>query len=179
LRRASPGQSAQFRWRISRPWAPNKNDPAGREQPGSFLFCCGCGMHNAERASFHATGWLTVANATLCTGTSQSLIHQKPGSSCASTRTPPPILRVRTWGGGGSYLLFGYMNRRIVRCSSGGLFSTIWIPAVSLKAARLGSTRLQRCPIHHKWQLVKRVDPDTLTTQERTAAESIRDLGIP
>jgi hypothetical protein len=60
-----------------------------------------------------------------------------------------------------------------------GPFSTIWIPAVSLKAARLGFARLQRCPIHHKWELVKRVDPDTLTTQERTAAESIRDIGIP
>jgi len=71
------------------------------------------------------------------------------------------------------------MNRRIVRCSSGGLFSTIWIPTASFKAVRLGSSRLQHCPIHHKWELVKRVDPDTLTTQERAEAESIRDIGIP
>ena len=52
----------------SRPnWAsphPNRNDPAGREQPGRFLIC-GCVGNNAERQSFHSRLWITVANATL------------------------------------------------------------------------------------------------------------------
>jgi hypothetical protein len=33
---------------------PNRNDPAGREQPGRSFFCS-CGLFNAERASFHST----------------------------------------------------------------------------------------------------------------------------
>ena len=41
-----------------------RNDPAGREQPGRF-FSCGCALDNAEQASFDSTAWLTVANATL------------------------------------------------------------------------------------------------------------------
>src|SRR3984885_2854746 len=44
--------------------APNRNDPAGREQPGRFFFC-GCGLCNAERASSLPLPWITVANATL------------------------------------------------------------------------------------------------------------------
>jgi hypothetical protein len=39
----------------------------------------------------------------------------------------------------------------IVRCSQGHLFETIWIPLVSFKAVRLGTRRLQRCPIGHHW----------------------------
>jgi hypothetical protein len=71
------------------------------------------------------------------------------------------------------------MDRRIVRCSSGGLFSTIWIPRVSLTAVRLGATRIQRCPIHRKWERVQRIDPDALTTPQRAAAEAVHDVGIP
>jgi hypothetical protein len=71
------------------------------------------------------------------------------------------------------------MDRTIVRCAQGALYSTIWVPLVSLKAVRLGNQRLQRCPVHHKWERVERVDPATLSAEERSQAESIRDIGIP
>jgi hypothetical protein len=47
----------------------------------------------------------------------------------------------------------------IVRCSRGGLFETVWVPLASFKAIRLGSKRLQRCPVHGRWEIVRRVDP--------------------
>jgi hypothetical protein len=71
------------------------------------------------------------------------------------------------------------MNRKIVRCSEGALYSTIWIPLVSLKALRLGGRRRQRCPVHHKWEQVELVDPSRLTPEQRAEAESVRDLPIP
>jgi hypothetical protein len=58
----------------------------------------------------------------------------------------------------------------IVRCSRGGLFETVWIPLVSFKAIRLGPFRIQRCPVHDRVELVRRVDPDTLSSKERAAA---------
>jgi hypothetical protein len=58
----------------------------------------------------------------------------------------------------------------IVRCSQGGLFETKWIPLAPFKAVRLGGRRLQRCPVHHKWETIERVDPATLTEAHRTGA---------
>jgi len=58
----------------------------------------------------------------------------------------------------------------IVRCSRGALFETVWLPIVSLKAIRLGPLRIQRCPVHDRAELVRRVDPATLTREERAAA---------
>jgi len=45
--------------------------------------------------------------------------------------------------------LRGYRVGRnvVVRCRRGHLFTTIWLPGVSLKAARLGWWRFQRCPV--------------------------------
>ncbi|MEH3154317.1 MAG: hypothetical protein PGN29_02860 [Gordonia paraffinivorans] len=71
------------------------------------------------------------------------------------------------------------MNRKIVRCDSGALYSSIWIPMVSFKAARLGTSRFQRCPVHHRWERARLVDPSTLSDGERSAAESVQDIGIP
>ncbi|WP_299570071.1 hypothetical protein [uncultured Williamsia sp.] len=71
------------------------------------------------------------------------------------------------------------MNRTIVRCQSGALYSSIWIPMVSFKAARLGTSRFQRCPVHKRWERARPVDPSTLTADERAAAERIEDIGIP
>ncbi|MBE7162613.1 MAG: hypothetical protein INR72_15350 [Williamsia herbipolensis] len=71
------------------------------------------------------------------------------------------------------------VNRKIVRCESGALYSTIWIPMVSFKAVRLGDNRLQRCPVHKKWERARLVDPSTLSAAERAAAESVQDIGIP
>jgi hypothetical protein len=67
----------------------------------------------------------------------------------------------------------------IVRCSKGHLFTTIWIPLGSFKAIRLGPVRIERCPVGHHWARVRRVDPDTLTPQEREAALAVHDIRIP
>jgi hypothetical protein len=50
------------------------------------------------------------------------------------------------------------------------LFETTWVPLASFKAVRLGSRRLQRCPVHHRFELIRRVDPTTLTDDERAEA---------
>ncbi len=71
------------------------------------------------------------------------------------------------------------MDRQIVRCSQGALYSTIWVKFISLKAVRLGSKRLQRCPVHHKWETVTRVDPNTLSPQQIAEAEQHKDVAIP
>jgi len=67
----------------------------------------------------------------------------------------------------------------IVRCNQGHLFTTIWIPGVSLKAARLGPWRLQRCPIGQHWTIVTPVQVAELSTEERAGAESVRDTRVP
>lgn len=68
---------------------------------------------------------------------------------------------------------------RIVRCSQGHLFTTIWIPLGSAKAVRLGPRRYQRCPVGHHWTIIRQVDPDTLSAAERQAAAATHDVRIP
>lgn len=58
----------------------------------------------------------------------------------------------------------------VVRCRRGALFQTLWIPMFSIKAIRLGRRRVQRCPVHGRWELVERVDPADLTAEDRAAA---------
>ena len=58
----------------------------------------------------------------------------------------------------------------IVRCMRGSLFETVWIPLVSIKAIRLGPLRIQRCPIHRRVEIVRQVDPATLSDAERAEA---------
>jgi hypothetical protein len=67
----------------------------------------------------------------------------------------------------------------VVRCRQGHLFSTIWIPAVSLKSLRLGPWRYQRCPVGHHWSLVTPVRSDALTVTERQEAAGRSDIRIP
>jgi hypothetical protein len=67
----------------------------------------------------------------------------------------------------------------VVRCRAGHLFTTIWIPGVSIKALRLGWARFQRCPVGHHWTLVKPVRASELTEEERQFAELHRDVRIP
>jgi hypothetical protein len=54
----------------------------------------------------------------------------------------------------------------IVRCREGHLFTTIWIPGVSVKALRLGRWRYQRCPVGNHWSLVTPVRESGLTEEE-------------
>ncbi|MCU4183617.1 hypothetical protein K6U06_04545 [Acidiferrimicrobium sp. IK] len=67
----------------------------------------------------------------------------------------------------------------IVRCKQGHLFSTIWVPGVSIKSLRLGWYRVQRCPIGPHWSLVKPVREADLTEEERREAHAHRDVRVP
>ena len=67
----------------------------------------------------------------------------------------------------------------IVRCHSGHLFTTIWIPGISLKAVRLGLTRFQFCPIGRHWTFVTPVKEADLTDEEKQFAAEHRDTRIP
>ena len=68
---------------------------------------------------------------------------------------------------------------RIVRCSAGHLFTTIWVPMMSFKAARLGNARYQRCPVGNHWAIVRRVDESELDPAELSQARSIQDGRVP
>jgi hypothetical protein len=67
----------------------------------------------------------------------------------------------------------------IVRCRSGHLFTTLWIPSASLKALRLGWVRLQWCPVGRHWSLVTPVKDSELTAKEKREARARHDLRLP
>jgi hypothetical protein len=66
-----------------------------------------------------------------------------------------------------------------VRCGAGHVFTTIWIPGVSLKSIRLGWKRLQWCPVGGHWSWVTPQRMEDLTPDERLSAEGWRDVRIP
>ncbi|HWE10409.1 MAG TPA: hypothetical protein VG325_13730 [Solirubrobacteraceae bacterium] len=66
----------------------------------------------------------------------------------------------------------------VVRCRRGHLFTTIWLPAASVKSLRLGGWRLHRCPVGNHWSLITPVRPSELTDDERQAAAT-RDIRLP
>ena len=70
-------------------------------------------------------------------------------------------------------------GRLIVRCRRGHLFTTLWIPSVSVKALRLGLLRFQRCPVGHHWSLVTPVRDSELTEAEKRDARARRDIFLP
>ena len=67
----------------------------------------------------------------------------------------------------------------VVRCRAGHLFTTIWIPAASFKAVRLGFWRVQRCPVGHHFSLVTPVKEAALSEDERRFAREHRDIRLP
>jgi hypothetical protein len=67
----------------------------------------------------------------------------------------------------------------VVRCRQGHLFTTLWIPAVSVKALRLGWWRVQHCPVGRHWSLVTPVDESGLTEGERRRAHERHDARLP
>jgi hypothetical protein len=67
----------------------------------------------------------------------------------------------------------------IVRCSKGHLFTTIWVPGVSFKSIRLGTARLEHCPVGHHWALVRPVKDSDLTEEDRRSAEAHHDVRLP
>jgi len=77
--------------------------------------------------------------------------------------------------------LLGYELGRntYVRCRQGHLFTTIWIPGVSLKALRLGWVRYQFCPVGRHWSIVTPVKGADLSDDKRAAALAAHDVRIP
>jgi hypothetical protein len=67
----------------------------------------------------------------------------------------------------------------VVRCRDGHLYTTIWIPGVSVKSLRLGWYRWQRCPVGGHWAVVSPVRDEDLTDEEREFAAQHRDVRIP
>jgi hypothetical protein len=74
---------------------------------------------------------------------------------------------------------YNFGGNVVVRCRSGHLFTTIWIPGVSVKALRLGWFRLQRCPVGHHWSLVSPIKDSALTEEEKRFAAEHRDVRLP
>jgi len=75
----------------------------------------------------------------------------------------------------------GYVlgTNTVVRCRNGHLFTTIWIPGVSLKSLRLGWWRYQKCPVGNHWTFVTPVRVSELTEEELRRAAEHRDVRIP
>jgi hypothetical protein len=67
----------------------------------------------------------------------------------------------------------------IVRCREGHLFTTIWVPGISVKALRFAGWRLQRCPVGQHTSLVTLVRRRDLTESEERLAEEIKDVRLP
>lgn len=67
----------------------------------------------------------------------------------------------------------------VVRCRQGHLFTTLWIPAASVKSLRFGWWRFQYCPIGRHWTVVAPVRESELTDKQRRAAREQRDIRIP
>jgi hypothetical protein len=67
----------------------------------------------------------------------------------------------------------------VVRCRRGHLFTTWWVPGVSVKSLRFGWWRLQRCPVGSHWSLVTPGQTSQLTYDERRSAREHHDARIP
>lgn len=81
---------------------------------------------------------------------------------------------------GGLWLRTGRLGGNVVvRCRDGHLFTTLWLPAVSVKALRLGPWRVQRCPVGGHWALVTPVRESGLSSDELAAAREHHDVPLP
>ncbi|MBV8430350.1 MAG: hypothetical protein JO244_04265 [Solirubrobacterales bacterium] len=67
----------------------------------------------------------------------------------------------------------------VVRCRQGHLFTTIWVPGVSVKSLRLGWWRYQHCPVGRHWAIVTPVNQAELTDRQLQTAHEHHDLWIP
>jgi hypothetical protein len=74
---------------------------------------------------------------------------------------------------------YGFGGNTFVRCRQGHLFTTIWVPGVSVKSVRLGWWRIQRCPVGPHWSVVTPVRETDLSDDERRLASEVQDVRIP
>ena len=72
----------------------------------------------------------------------------------------------------------GMGGRQLVRCRSGHVFRTIWIPGVSIKSLRLGWWRAQYCPVGRHWTLVSPVKDDVVVS-DGVVEVVMDDIAIP
>jgi hypothetical protein len=80
------------------------------------------------------------------------------------------VLRVRTGRFAGNV---------VVRCRQGHLFTTLWIPAASVKSLRLGPWRAQHCPVGRHFTIVTPVKEADLSEQELRLAHDRHDIRLP
>jgi hypothetical protein len=66
-----------------------------------------------------------------------------------------------------------------VRCRAGHLYTTIWVPGVSVKSARMGVWRLQYCPVGRHWSIVSPVKESDLSWREKRLARRTEDIRVP
>lgn len=88
----------------------------------------------------------------------------------AAVLAEPVALKLRGYRIGGDV---------VVRCRDGHLFTTLWLPAVSLTSLRLGWKRFQFCPVGKHWTLVQPVREVELSDAERRQAAAVHDLRLP
>lgn len=69
-------------------------------------------------------------------------------------------------------------GKLVVRCRQGHLFTTWWLPGISVKSLRLGWWRYQRCPVGGHWSLITPVRSSELTEAERADARSRSDIPL-
>jgi hypothetical protein len=74
---------------------------------------------------------------------------------------------------------YGLGGQVVVRCRDGHLFTTLWIPGVSVKSARLGWWRFQRCPVGDHWSLVTPEPRSELSARQAWAARRRHDVRLP
>jgi len=67
----------------------------------------------------------------------------------------------------------------VVRCRRGHLYTTIWLPGLSLKSARLGWWRLQYCPVGRHVSIASPVRESDLSARQRRVARRRKDPRIP
>ena len=67
----------------------------------------------------------------------------------------------------------------VVRCRDGHLYTTTWIPMMSVKSIRMGLVRYQYCPVGQHMTLVTLMKDEDLTPAERLEAARFHDSGLP
>jgi hypothetical protein len=74
---------------------------------------------------------------------------------------------------------YGLGGNVVARCRDGHLFTTLWIPGLSVKSLRLGPWRFQHCPVGHHWSIVTPVTKADLSEEERRGAGAVPDRRLP
>jgi hypothetical protein len=106
---------------------------------------------------------------------------RRHAGSCASRRGRPLIILAAILAETGAVWRRSGRpgGNLVVRCRSGHLFTTLWIPGASLKSIKLGWWRFQRCPVGKHWSWVTPIRESALSEEQRREAREQRDIPIP